>query len=258
MDGVFSHLFRTMILEDQKTARWLIMDGPVDTLWIESMNSLLDDSKTLTMNNGDRLSLTPNCKLLFEVADLDKASPATISRVGLVYMDAAELGYTPHLNCWIRSKEKAKIGIRGEDFKDLIQNLSTTYIYSVMKCKATVCKEMIKTSELACIINFTKLFDSVMGQYKKGEEEETEGFKGFISRIFVFALIWSVGATVREESRRELDLVIRNIDPIFPHSATVFEYYVHPEKKDFFNWDDYLQRYMPPQGTAFHDIYVPT
>jgi dynein heavy chain len=58
------------------------------------------------MNNGDRLSLTPNCKLLFEVADLDQASPATISRVGLVYMDPAELGYIPALNVWITSKKE--------------------------------------------------------------------------------------------------------------------------------------------------------
>jgi dynein heavy chain len=128
-----------------------------------------------------------------------------------------------------------------------------------MKIKATSCKEMVKTSELACIKNFTALFDSVMGQYKKGDEEDTEGFKAFIHRIFVFALIWSVGATLREESRRELDLIIRDLDPIFPHANTVFEYYVHPEKKDFSSWDDYLAGYMKPaQGTAFHDIYVPT
>jgi len=59
-------------------------------------------------------------------------------------------------------------------------------------------------------------------------------------------LIWSVGATLREESRRELDLIIRDLDPIFPHANTVFEYYVHPEKKDFSSWDDYLAGYMKP------------
>lgn len=91
--GVFSQLLRDMIAAENKTNRWLLMDGPVDTLWIESMNSLLDDSKLLTLNNGDRMPLSNNCKLLFETENLDVASPATVSRVGLLFMDIDELGY---------------------------------------------------------------------------------------------------------------------------------------------------------------------
>jgi dynein heavy chain len=159
-DGVFSQLFRTMILEPQNVSRWLVMDGPVDTLWIESMNSLLDDSKLLTIGNGDRLSLTPNVKLTFEVADLDQASPATISRVGLVYMDVDELGYMPLLNVWIASKADQKIGIPGDAYKDHIRDLAIAYIPAVMRVRTTVCRELVPTSPLACIKHFTLLYDS--------------------------------------------------------------------------------------------------
>lgn len=115
--GVFSILLRTMIADDPKINRWLLMDGPVDTLWIESMNSLLDDSKLLTLNNGDRLPLSQNCKLLFETENLDVASPATISRVGLLYMDLEELGYQPLLAKWVDGKEHEKVGIKGDEYK---------------------------------------------------------------------------------------------------------------------------------------------
>jgi len=84
-----------MCAASQSHWRWMILDGPVDTLWIETMNSVLDDSKLLTLTNGDRTSLKPTVRLLFEIQDLAVASPATVSRAGMIYMDLEELGWKP-------------------------------------------------------------------------------------------------------------------------------------------------------------------
>jgi dynein heavy chain len=56
-------------------------------VWVENMNSVMDDNKILTLQNGDRIRLLDTCKLLFEVYNLEFASPATISRCGMVYVD---------------------------------------------------------------------------------------------------------------------------------------------------------------------------
>lgn len=61
-------------------ARYLVFDGDVDAVWVENMNSVMDDNRLLTLPNGERIRLQPWAKLLFEVADLQYASPATISR----------------------------------------------------------------------------------------------------------------------------------------------------------------------------------
>lgn len=66
-DGILSATLKRMVEDEPDYKRWMVIDGPVDTLWIESMNSVLDDSKLLTLNNGDRIALSPNVRLLFEV-----------------------------------------------------------------------------------------------------------------------------------------------------------------------------------------------
>ena len=64
------------------------------------MNSVMDDNRLLTLPNGERIRLQEHCKLLFEVADLRYASPATVSRCGMVYVDPKNLGYEPFLKTW--------------------------------------------------------------------------------------------------------------------------------------------------------------
>uniref|UniRef100_A0A671EZX1 Dynein heavy chain hydrolytic ATP-binding dynein motor region domain-containing protein n=1 Tax=Rhinolophus ferrumequinum TaxID=59479 RepID=A0A671EZX1_RHIFE len=90
------------ILSNEKPdEKWILFDGPVDTLWIESMNSVMDDNKVLTLINGERI-----VSLLFEVEDLAMASPATVSRCGMVYTDYADLGWKPYVQSWLEKRPK--------------------------------------------------------------------------------------------------------------------------------------------------------
>lgn len=61
------------------------------------MNTVLDDNKMLCLANSERIKLTPYVHMLFEVADLAVASPATVSRCGMVYIDSDELGWFPYV-----------------------------------------------------------------------------------------------------------------------------------------------------------------
>ena len=73
-DGLLSKIFKQMnkpVTPDMKLTRnWIIYDGDVDAIWVENMNSVMDDNRILTLTNGDRITLQKRTIMLFEVFDL--------------------------------------------------------------------------------------------------------------------------------------------------------------------------------------------
>lgn len=101
-DGLGSTLIRDAVVDTSPDKKFICFDGPVDAIWIENMNTVLDDNCTLCLPNGERIKLNPNTmRMLFEVQDLSVASPATVSRCGMVYVPAEELGWRPFVQTWI-------------------------------------------------------------------------------------------------------------------------------------------------------------
>ena len=155
-EGVLSNVLKQMVSAEQNITRWMVIDGPVDTLWIESMNSVLDDSMRLTLVNCDVIALTKNVRLLFEVDGLAVASPATVSRVGMVYLDMDELGWKPIVKSWLQSKKE-----RGKEFVDMLSESVFKFLDKVVTTKKLNCKELVVSADAACMRNMCKLFDSL-------------------------------------------------------------------------------------------------
>ena len=58
-DGLASKIIRAASQDETEERIWTVFDGPVDALWIENMNTVLDDNMTLCLSNGQRLKLRP-------------------------------------------------------------------------------------------------------------------------------------------------------------------------------------------------------
>ncbi|GIQ81853.1 dynein heavy chain [Kipferlia bialata] len=103
-DGLFSNTMRTLSNIANTEPKWIVLDGDVDTIWIESLNTVMDDNKMLTLASNERVPLHPHMRLLFEVGQLTHASPATVSRAGILFINQTDVGWSAYVQSWIRRR----------------------------------------------------------------------------------------------------------------------------------------------------------
>lgn len=80
--------------------RYVCFDGDVDALWIENMNSVMDDNKLLTLANGERIRLNSYCALLFEVKCLSMAPHSEGNKGNSVFYSESSL-WMPFIFFWV-------------------------------------------------------------------------------------------------------------------------------------------------------------
>ena len=255
-DGILSSVFRNFSKDDKPDEKWLILDGPVDTLWIESMNTVMDDNKTLTLINGDRIGMSSTMSLLFEVQDLAVASPATVSRAGMVYLDVDDLGWEPFVKSWVERKFEAA------DEREWFLALFEKYLSKLGVVKRKEVEELIPISEFNAVQSLTNLLEALLTPANGVDRAaDPEAFFPMCEKWFTFCLTWSMGATATEAGRKKIDECIRNVEAQYPPMQTVYEYFVDPKSKDFKLWEDRVNgNWRPPRdiGCDLSSVIVPT
>uniref|UniRef100_A0A3Q3RVK4 Dynein axonemal heavy chain 2 n=1 Tax=Mastacembelus armatus TaxID=205130 RepID=A0A3Q3RVK4_9TELE len=250
-DGVLSSLMRLACADEKPDEKWIVFDGPVDTLWIESMNSVMDDNKVLTLINGERISMPAQVSLLFEVENLAMASPATVSRCGMVYNDYKDLGWKPFVQSWLDKRHKAEV--------NHLKYLFEKYIESTLNFKKSNCKELMPITELNGVTSLCRLYDSLATPNNGVNISDTENLGRMVELWFIFSLIWSICATVDDDGRKKIDNFLREVDGTFPIKDTVYEYYVDTKNRTWASFEDKLPKGWRYNASApFYKIMVPT
>eukprot|EP00792_Barthelona_sp_PAP020_P009043 TRINITY_DN3265_c0_g6_i1.p1 TRINITY_DN3265_c0_g6~~TRINITY_DN3265_c0_g6_i1.p1 ORF type:complete len:3839 (+),score=1299.73 TRINITY_DN3265_c0_g6_i1:669-11519(+) len=121
-DGILSNTMRNLSRMNNEDPKWLVLDGDVDPGWIESMNTVLDDNKVLTLASNERIPLTNSMRMLFEVSHLSYATPATVSRGGILYINETDIGWMPYVRSWIETRPNSEHGTLLVLFETYVQH----------------------------------------------------------------------------------------------------------------------------------------
>lgn len=143
--GIVSKLITDALSVSNHIKKWFWFDGPVDAGWIENMNTVLDDNKMLCLPDGKRIKLPTSFTMLFEVQDLLVASPATVSRCGMVFLEPYNLGIDAIFETW-------KIHFLKEEEKEFIEKAKIKQIAGKGGAEKKVKKEEKDTPAAAAAI----------------------------------------------------------------------------------------------------------
>ena len=257
--------------EREDKFRIVILDGPIDTKWIENMNSVLDDSQTLCLANGERIKLKSHVKVFFEVEDLSKASLATVSRLGVIYFGPTELGWRPYAHYWMKKYFKDESVLPNElqnylnqlfegKVDDVIDNMEDLYNTGCCFMKPTI-SSMIRS--LCQLLEFyiTKEHGFI-GREMEGlnNQDQLGRYKKWIIMCFALAMVWGCFGCVNNKGCPRVESFIRNkFNEIkLESSQVVMENYYDFERHDYvkFSTENYPFKYT--KAMPFSSIYVPT
>jgi len=248
-DGVLSTIMRDMNKNNgpykaHHKYKWIILDGDIDPMWIESLNTVMDDNKVLTLVSQERIPLTPEMRLILEISHLRNATPATVSRGGVLFVNDADIGWRPYFDSWLSKYKKSH-----DEFAENVFTLSlSTYLNDQFlednKHKehiAPIC-DMAQVQSLCTIIDhlYQHLHTNKQqhDHYKKlREENKEEEIKTIYEAYFVFAMMWSYGGSLNEDKISFNNAMKSQAKPKFPEAGQCFDYYYDPIEMNWVMWD---------------------
>ncbi|NXE11184.1 DYH7 protein, partial [Lophotis ruficrista] len=290
-DGIIANTFREFALAETPERKWVVFDGPIDTLWIESMNTVLDDNKKLCLMSGEIIQMSLQMSLIFETMDLSQASPATVSRCGMIYLEPSQLGWRPLVTSWLN---KLPEPLNLKEHQDLLQGLFDWLIPPALRLRQKQCKELVPTSDTNVVVALTRLFEMLICRTVQ-EDPTNRNIRAWImvhticqlfsqlpiflpfQGCFAFATVWSIGGTCDGDSRIIFDKFLRETlsgksgtNPVptsvgkwecpFEEKGLVYDYlYELKGRGCWVHWNGFIKNISySDKNVKIQDIIVPT
>eukprot|EP00929_Paragymnodinium_shiwhaense_P038462 TRINITY_DN20312_c0_g2_i4.p1 TRINITY_DN20312_c0_g2~~TRINITY_DN20312_c0_g2_i4.p1 ORF type:complete len:4213 (-),score=1296.02 TRINITY_DN20312_c0_g2_i4:279-12917(-) len=279
-DGILALAVRYAATADASKRQWVLLDGPVDAVWIENMNTVLDDNKKLCLNSGEIIKLSSVTTMMFEVEDLAVASPATVSRCGMIFIEQVDMGWRVLVDSWCQ-----KLHERLQDHVPTIRDLFESVVDRLAEVILRRCAKPVAVNMHWLVMNLLNLYQSFIAK-EIPLEEDTKDLpakekESKLDALFWLSVIWSFGCSTNQEGQNYLNEFFRKLaaghplkedyellcseptvipswkTPI-PEADTIFDYYVDSTSGKWEPWTKKISGFDIPKDAQVHSINVPT
>ncbi|XP_061771898.1 dynein axonemal heavy chain 11 [Nerophis ophidion] len=252
-DGLLSSLMREQANMSHLGPKWIVLDGDIDPMWIESLNTVMDDNKVLTLASNERVPLKSSMRLVFEISHLRAATPATVSRAGILYINLQDLGWNPYVASWIDKRER-------QTERAHLTILFEKYVPRCLEKMRNTFKTIIPIPENSLVQTLCTLLDCFLTT----DNIPSDSPRDLYETYFIFACIWAFGGALCQDQLYDYRVEFsqwwtKEMKTIkLPAQGTVFDYYIDPQSKRFLPWSEIVPSFEMETNTPLQAVLVHT
>ena len=231
---------------------------------------MLDDNKKLCLSTGEIIRLTSSMTMIFEVEDLQHASPATISRCGMIFLEPNIVGWDALIRAYANFKLPQAIQKFSNwiyEYLRQIADLGTAFIRKHGKYP------FFSPSEMILVNSVISFFDCFLYEFKDSDKKnwgvEASAAEEIMRNSMIFSMIWGFGCSLEEISRAKFNTFLvdlfngrevlekYSLSLIFPENfknkqfislklaeeKNLFDIGFDRMKARWLRWTDYLEQY---------------
>lgn len=153
--------------------------------------------------------------MMFEVEDLAVASPATVSRCGMVYMEPEALGHQPLIDSWLLRLPE-NITTKSKTFAARLRGMMNHFVNPTLAFVRKHIQEVVTSMNNNLVQSLMRILECYLVPYtetesKKVTPEEIDQLDAGMEALFYFSLVWSMGATGDYEGREKFNIFLGDL-----------------------------------------------
>jgi dynein heavy chain len=231
-EGILPHLLKDLMGHVECRQLWFVIDCEVDPSWAENLQSLLGDTRLLSLANSENIRLSAQTKVILETKSLRHAAPSIVSRVS-VLNTTHSLDWENWVQMWLETSEIVQT--RHHCVKALIQQ----YVPPILNAIGNEMNSVVTVPAIKSVQTLCRLLDALVtnDNIPKNVEDESK----IIEKYFAFAAIWAFGSGFTFENKRSFSVFWRQTfkSVRVPSKGTVFDYGI--KRAEFISWQSLLE-----------------